>query len=47
MSSEWVLPEKYEEGLLDDKGEPLSKRCVSERRDGVAALHMQLGRCSL
>lgn len=23
----WVLPEKYEEGLLDEKGEPLSKRC--------------------
>ncbi len=22
----WVLPEKYEEGLLDEKGEPLSKR---------------------
>lgn len=28
MASEgWVLPEKYEEGLLDEKGEPLSKRC--------------------
>ena len=24
----WVLPEKYEEGLLDEKGEPLSKRCA-------------------
>lgn len=23
----WVLPEKYEEGLLDETGAPLSKRC--------------------
>ena len=22
----WVLPEKFEEGLVDEKGEPLSKR---------------------
>lgn len=26
----WVLPEKYEDGLVDEKGEPLSKRCVLE-----------------
>jgi len=26
MASDWVLPEKFAEGLLDEKGEPLSKR---------------------
>jgi hypothetical protein len=31
MATEWVLPEKYEEGLLDEKGEPLSKRSVPHR----------------
>jgi hypothetical protein len=25
-SSMWVLPEKFEEGLVDEKGELLSKR---------------------
>jgi hypothetical protein len=24
--SGWVLPEKFEEGLLDENGQPLSKR---------------------
>lgn len=28
----WVLPEKYEDGVLDEKGEPLSKRCACRPR---------------
>ena len=27
----WVLPEKFEEGLLDENGAPLSKRCDRKR----------------
>ena len=30
-SSMWVLPEKFEEGLVDEKGETLSKRWVPDR----------------
>ena len=38
----WVLPEKFEEGLVDEKGEALSKRWVPDRAAREQA-RMRLG----
>lgn len=43
--AEWVLPEKYEEGLLDEKGEPLSKRQVHVCIDGRAPERSSVACC--